>query len=60
MPQESCPAIIEQHHALLSQTTLLLRSVHDRQQANTWGGDSSVFAGMTWMQALWASRKAVS
>jgi len=54
---DQCPQIITEYHAFLSITTHFLRAVEDKQFNYRWSASSSVFAGLGWLQGIWASRQ---
>jgi hypothetical protein len=55
-----CQAIIKEWHEFLGATVKFLHEVQERQMLWHWGGESAVFDGISWLQALWASASAVS
>jgi len=54
----SCSTVIDDYHLFLAATTIFLRAISEKQQTYMWRGGSPVFDQLTWLQALWASRKA--
>ncbi|EKD14021.1 hypothetical protein MBM_07698 [Drepanopeziza brunnea f. sp. 'multigermtubi' MB_m1] len=52
-----CTTVKGEYHAFLSSTVKFLYAVQERQQLWGWGTESGVYEGVSWMQALWASRK---
>jgi hypothetical protein len=55
-----CRVTIREYHAFLGATVKFLHAVQERQMVWNWSAESPVFHGVTWLQGLWASRKAVS
>jgi len=54
---ELCPTISKEYHSFIEATVKFLYEIQERQMIWQWSAQSGVFDGVSWLQALWASRK---
>ena len=55
-----CSTVVDEYHGFIGATVKFLRDVREKQGLWRWDSQSKVFEGVGWLQALWASRGAVS
>ncbi|PBP18248.1 hypothetical protein BUE80_DR011034 [Diplocarpon rosae] len=52
-----CARVRDEYHAFIAATVRFLHVVQEHQMRWNWSTGSGVFQGISWMQALWASRR---
>ncbi|PBP19105.1 hypothetical protein BUE80_DR010081 [Diplocarpon rosae] len=52
-----CARVKDEYHAFIAATVRFLHVVQEHQMRWNWSTASGVFQGISWMQALWASRR---